>query len=137
VVDLGAVVKLVSEYANAKCAAIVDGKRCRGRWASAYPTVWASDATAGPSVTGPYVVLCRRCRRRWERGHLGRFVKGKGYPSKNPLFRMRVTNGWFGPFNEYGYGTAVWASKTGWKPAPKWWEHRRTQTFGEGRKDAA
>lgn len=131
--------KLASDYANAGCAAIVDGKRCRGRWASAYPVIWQSDPDAGggPSITGPYVVLCRRCRKRWERASLGRFIKCRGYVDKQPLFRMRVTNGWFGAYNKYGYGNAVWAGKTGWKPAPKWWEHRRSQPFGEGRWDAA
>jgi hypothetical protein len=115
------------DYANARCCAIRadSGKRCRGRWATALPCTFAWDPITGVGVDGPWVVLCYRHRRVWERRRVSKI-------------RMRVFRGWLGPANTYWYGTAVLRDHVSWLPAAWWWARRRDTTFGEmHRRDAA
>lgn len=112
------------DYANARCCAIKrDGHRCRGRWASAEPIMFAWDAVKGVGIDGPYAVLCWRHRD----------VRARRRPG-----RIRVFRGWLGGANKYDYGSCVFRSQTGWRPAAWWWTRRMPSRFGApNRRDAA
>lgn len=115
-------------YVNARCAAITKaGHRCTGRWASALPCTFAWDPVKGVGIDGPWIVLCHRHRTWQERGRVG-----------GGRIRL-VHGGWLGAANQYGYGSAAFSSRTGWKPARWWWRRRSDVVFGQTdrRRDAA
>ena len=114
-----------SDYATARCAAITRrGHRCSGRWLVALPCGFEHNPVTGRGVYGPNVVLCHRHR------HLAEALK-------DGTSRFRVVHGWLGSGNHYGYGYAVFRTRSGWRAA-KWWADRRKPcAFGESRRDAA
>jgi hypothetical protein len=109
-------------YASGRCCAVRadNGRRCGGRWALAVPCTFAWDPVNGVGIDGPWAVFCWRHRRVYYRRH-----------DRNKMERIRVTGGWLGPANEYGYGSCVFRSKTSWKPAPRWWALRTPSEFGQ------
>lgn len=115
------------DYAHAKCGAITRaGRRCSGRWATAFVITFAWDPVLGEGIEGPHLVLCHR--HRW-------WTHEKGVRAGR---RFRVVHGWLGAANKYGYGYSVFARETGPKVAKWWWDRRRVSTFGDvGRRDAA
>lgn len=116
----------VDDYAKARCAAIKrDGERCTGGWRTAVPCMFEWDPIAGRGTDAPYVVLCWRHSARW-------------WDRKNGGPRLRVVDGWLGPYNEHSYGSAVWDAPDGWHPAKWWWSRRGECRFGDlkSRRDA-
>lgn len=111
------------EFHNAQCAAITRaGHRCTGRWATSVPCTFGWDAVTGDGVDGPHVVLCHR--------HRG-FVYSDAIKSGARI--LLVHGGWLGAANCHGYGTAVYASRTGSRPARWWWLRRREAKYVEHR----
>jgi hypothetical protein len=109
----------VRNFHHAQCCAITrGGTRCTGRWSTACPCVFWWDAETGDGIDGPHVVLCHRHRS---------FVYSDAIKSGK---RIRVMHGgWLGDANRYGYGTAVFASRTGVRPALWWWVRRRESSY--------
>lgn len=108
------------DFSLVTCCALVYGKRC-GRFRAAHPCIWRSSPTSGDSTQGPRVVLCRMHANKYER---------------NRPARLRIVNGWLGPYNEHNYGSSEWSRERGWTPAARWWRHRSEARFGEDRRDA-
>jgi hypothetical protein len=108
----------MTDYCNAQCVAITHaGKQCTGRWSSALPCMWQWDPVKGVGIEGPHIVLCHR-HRHWSE------------PKRLETVRFPVVAGWFGAYNEHGYGSAVWSAPTGWTPAAEWWAQRSACNFG-------
>jgi hypothetical protein len=120
---------MTDDYANGRCCAIKrDGKRCTGRWAVAAPCIISRAADGSTFMDGPTIVLCRR--------HRHRVYRFEGKPSVcDGKTRFRVVHGWMGSANDHGYGTSVFAARTGWKVAPWWKANAKILKFGESRRD--
>ena len=120
---------MTADYRDGRCCAITRrGTRCTGRWAVAAPCIISADQDTGTFVGGPNIVLCHRHRHLVYRSSRTSICDGK---TRAPV----VHRGWLGSANAHGYGAAVFAAPTGWKVAPWWLAHARTEKFSESRRD--